>query len=48
LEKQKCLREIDGKPVFSFSDHISDYVAGKVGRKLHEFINNKVQKSIDR
>jgi len=48
LEKQKCLREIDGNPVFSYSDHISDYVAGKVGRKLNEFINNKVQQSIDR
>jgi len=48
LGKQKCLREIDGKPVFSYSDHISDYVAGKIGRKLNEFINSKVQKSIDR
>ena len=48
IDQKKCLREIDGKPVFSYSDHISDYVAGKIGRKLNEFINNKVQKSIDR
>ena len=48
LEKQKCLREIDGKPVFCYTDHISDYVAGKIGKKLNEFINNKVQKSRDR
>jgi len=41
LSINKCMRTIDGKSTFSYSDHISDYVAGKIGLRLNSLLKDK-------
>jgi len=41
MEKRECTHMKDGRFLYSYSDHISDYAAGLIGRDLNTFLNVK-------
>ena len=36
----KCQSIRDGRLMYSYTDHISDFASGLVGKKLNEFVKN--------
>jgi len=41
LTLKKCMRTVDNRATFSYTDHLSDYVAEKIGKRLNKFLNER-------
>ena len=40
-EKRECTHVKDGRYLYSYGDHISEYAAGLIGSDLNKFLNKK-------
>jgi hypothetical protein len=40
LEQEVCLPDKNGRALYHFTDHVSDYAAGLIGKDLNEFLRN--------